>query len=79
MQLPIFSGIWVLHNIKSQPRFLAVARQPSCFGISELTKMAEKFTPIRKEKAEQLWLNWTEQTQENAKNISDEYHLLFEK
>ena len=52
MQLPILSGIGVLHNIKSQPRFLAVARQPSCFGISELTKMAETFTAIRKEKAE---------------------------
>ena len=52
MQLPILSEIGVLHNIKSQPRFLAVARQPSCFGISELTKMAEKFTAIRKEKAE---------------------------
>ena len=52
MQLPILSGIGVLHNIKSQPRFLAVARQPSRFGISELTKMAEKFTAIRKEKAE---------------------------
>ena len=52
MQLLILSGIGVLHNIKSQPRFLAVARQPSCFDISELTKMAEKFTAIRKEKAE---------------------------
>ena len=52
MQLSILSGIGVLHNIKSQPRFLAVARQPSCFGIRELTKMAEKFTAIRKEKAE---------------------------